>query len=77
MANIPDSKVQLVTGHLTKKQLEHYTHFDTRQFTEVREVQTTLLTAGEVETEKKTVEPKTETAGAVKKVKAGTKKATA
>jgi integrase len=36
MKNITDAKVQSVTGHLTKKQVEHYTHFDTREFTEVR-----------------------------------------
>jgi hypothetical protein len=38
------AKVQSVTGHLTMK--EHYTHFDTRQFNEIREVQATLLTDG-------------------------------
>jgi integrase len=66
MANIADSKVQSVTGHKSLKMTEHYTHFDTRQFTEVREVQTTLLAAGEMEPEKKTA-----------KTKAGMKKATA
>jgi integrase len=74
MANIADSKVQSVTGHKTLKMTEHYTHFDTRQFTEVREAQTTLLTAGEGEPKKKTAKPKTETARAVK---TKTKKATA
>jgi hypothetical protein len=76
MANIPDSKVQSVTGHLTQKQTEHYTHFDTRQFAEVREVQTTLLAAGEGEREKKAAKAKAETAQTVK-TKAKTKKATA
>jgi hypothetical protein len=71
LTNIADSKVQSVTGHKTLKLTEHYTHFDTRKFTEVREVQTKLLTAGEPK--KKAVKPKTETAQAVKK----TKKATA
>jgi integrase len=75
--NIADSKVQSVTGHLTKKQLDHYTHFDTREFMEVREVQTKLLTAGEGEPEKNATKEKAETAPAVKKAKAGTKKATA
>jgi integrase len=74
MKNIVDSKVQSVTGHLTQKQTEHYTHFDTRQFTEVREAQTTLLAAGEVEPKKKAAKRKTETAQAVK---TRTKKATA
>jgi integrase len=73
MANIVDSKVQSVTGHLTRKQTEHYTHFDTRQFTEVREAQTALLTAGEGEQKKKAVKVKAETAPAVK---TKTKKAT-
>jgi integrase len=43
MNNIADSKVQSVTGHKTMKMTEHYTHFDTRQFTEVRNVQAELL----------------------------------
>jgi integrase len=58
MANIADSKVQSVTGHKSLKMTDHYTHFDTRQFTEVREVQTTLLTAGEAEPEKKATKTK-------------------
>lgn len=44
MSNVSDSKVQSVTGHKTKKMTDHYTHFDTKQFTEVRDVQTNLLT---------------------------------
>jgi integrase len=44
MNNVTDAKVQSVTGHKSKKMTDHYTHFDTRQFTEVREVQTKLLT---------------------------------
>ena len=43
MSNVADSKVQKVTGHLTMKMTEKYTHFDTRQFTEVMDVQTELL----------------------------------
>jgi len=43
MSNVADSKVQSVTGHRTMKMTEHYTHFDTRQFTEIRDVQTELL----------------------------------
>jgi integrase len=76
MKNIADSKVQSVTGHLTKKQVEHYTHFDTRQFTEVRDAQTALLTAGEGKRKKKAAKAKTETAQTVK-TKTKTKKATA
>jgi integrase len=76
MNDVADAKVQSVTGHLTKKQVEHYTHFDTRQFAEVREVQTTLLAAGKGERQKKAAKPKAETAQAVK-AKARTKKATA
>jgi integrase len=44
MSNVADSKVRSITGHRSKKMTEHYTHFDTRQFTEVRDVQTELLT---------------------------------
>ena len=51
MSNVTDSKVQKVTGHLTMKMTEHYTHFDTRQFTEVRNVQAELLTYDEPEKE--------------------------
>jgi integrase len=76
MANIADSKVQSVTGHKTLKMTEHYTHFDTREFTEVREAQTKLLTAGEGKQKKKAAKAKTETAQAVK-TKTKTKKATA
>ena len=49
MSNVADSKVQAVTGHLTKEMTDHYTHFDTRQFAEVRNVQTELLTFKEPE----------------------------
>jgi integrase len=58
MADIADSKVQSVTGHLTLKQTEHYTHFDTRQFTEVRDAQTLLLAAGKAERRKMSSERK-------------------
>jgi integrase len=44
--DIPDAKVQSVTGHKSKKETDRYTHFDTRQFAEVRRVQTKLLTRG-------------------------------
>lgn len=43
MNNVSDSKVQSVTGHKSIKMTERYTHFDTRQFAEVRNVQAELL----------------------------------
>jgi integrase len=56
--NVADSKVQPVIGHMTKKMTDKYTHFDTRKFNEVRDVQTELLTAPQKETPKKTATPK-------------------
>ena len=49
MSNVADSKVQKVTGHLTMKMTEKYTHFDTRQFTEIMDVQAELLSFNEPE----------------------------
>jgi hypothetical protein len=43
MNNIADSKVQSVTGHRSMKMTDHYTHYDTRLFNEVRTVQAELL----------------------------------
>jgi integrase len=43
MSNVADSKVQSLTGHRSMSMTEHYIHFDTRQFTEVRVVQAELL----------------------------------
>ena len=43
-SNVVISKVQKVTGHKTFQMTEHYTHFDTKQFSEVRNVQAELLT---------------------------------
>ena len=42
-SNVCLSKVQKVTGHKSLKMTEHYTHFDTKQFTEVVVVQNNLL----------------------------------
>ena len=56
MSNIADSKVQSVTGHRSMRMTEHYTHFDTRQFAEVRDVQANLLA---VNNPVKTVQMKT------------------
>lgn len=47
MANVADSKVMSVTGHKSHGMTEHYTHFDTAQFTEVRLVQESLLISEE------------------------------
>jgi integrase len=44
MANVPESKVMSVTGHVSKKMKERYTHFDTTKFSEVASVQEKLLT---------------------------------
>jgi integrase len=41
--NVTDAKVRSVTGHVTEDMTEHYTHFNTREFSEVRTVQETLL----------------------------------
>ena len=43
MRDVGEKKVQAVTGHLTKDMTDHYTHFDTRKFNEIRDVQTELL----------------------------------
>jgi integrase len=42
-ANVADAKVMAVTGHVTKKMKEHYTHFDTTKFLEVTEAQKRLM----------------------------------
>jgi hypothetical protein len=43
MANVADSKLRRITGHKPIKMAEHYTHFNGREFSEVREVQNKLL----------------------------------
>jgi integrase len=56
MANVSDSKVMSVTGHITKKMKERYTHFDTTKFSEVVDAQEKLLTdkgAGKAKAKKK------------------------
>ena len=61
-SNVGLSKVQKVTGHKSLKMTDHYTHFDTRQFTEVVEVQNNLLTFNAAETvEAKIIKPKKKT----------------
>jgi integrase len=64
MSDVADSKVQLVTGHLTLKMTDHYTHFDTRQFTEVRDVQTKLLTSSKDKKTKRKIHGRKRTARA-------------
>jgi integrase len=46
MANIADSKVQSITGHATQAMTELYTHFNTAELTEVRDVQDGLFLVG-------------------------------
>jgi len=43
MANVSALKVQKVTGHKSLSMTMHYTHFDSREFTEVLDVQNNLL----------------------------------
>jgi hypothetical protein len=43
MANVALSKVQSVTGHKSDRMTEWYTHFDSKEFAEVRGVQEALL----------------------------------
>ena len=43
LANVADSKVRFVIGHTGESMTEHYTHFDARQFYDIREVQERLL----------------------------------
>jgi len=56
MSDVADSKVQEVTGHLSLGQTNHYTHFDTRKFTEVRDVQTNLLSFFKPENENQIIQ---------------------
>jgi integrase len=43
MANVADSKVQSITGHASQAMTELYTHFNTAELKEVREVQDGLF----------------------------------
>jgi integrase len=60
MANVALSKVQSVTGHKSDRMTEWYTHYDAKEFAEVRGVQEALLLpekpTGESETGQKTLE---------------------
>jgi integrase len=74
MEKVADSKVQSVTGHKSLRMTEHYTHFDTRKFTEVRDVQTNLLTFDKPKTKQGKTVKKTEKTKAVAKNKKPVKK---
>jgi len=50
MANVNTLKVQKVTGHKSLSMTRHYAHFDSRDFTEVLDVQNSLITAPTPET---------------------------
>jgi integrase len=41
--NVTDAKTQAIIGHTTQRMSDHYTEFDTRTFTEVREIQDQIL----------------------------------
>jgi len=63
-SNVGLSKVQKVTGHKSLKMTEHYTHFDTKQFSEVVDVQDNLLAINAPETKiikAKVIKPKKKT----------------
>jgi integrase len=47
MANVTDTKVMEITGHVTERMKQRYTHFDTNKFNEVRSVQDKLVSAEE------------------------------
>jgi len=46
MANVSTLKVQKVTGHKSLSMTRHYAHFDSREFSEVLDVQNNLLRPG-------------------------------
>jgi integrase/recombinase XerC len=48
MANVNTLKVQKVTGHRTMSMTRHYAHFDSRDFTEVLDVQKKLVFSGDI-----------------------------
>ena len=47
--NVGQKKVQAVTGHITERMTDRYTHFNTKEFTEIRDVQEELLTINKPE----------------------------
>jgi integrase len=53
MANVSTLKVQKVTGHKSLSMTKHYAHFDSREFSEVLDVQNNLLRPGITKEERK------------------------
>ena len=51
MANVSTLKVQKVTGHKSLSMTKHYAHFDSREFSEVLDVQNNLLRPEKQESE--------------------------
>jgi len=51
MANVSTLKVQKVTGHKSLSMTRHYAHFDSREFSEVLDVQNNLLRPGKTKKE--------------------------
>jgi integrase len=43
MGNVADSKVRELTGHKTAGMTEHYTHFDPREFGDVKKIQESMV----------------------------------
>jgi integrase len=41
--NVSDAKAQSIIGHATQSMTEHYTHFDTLAFAEVKDIQDNIL----------------------------------
>jgi integrase len=50
LANVEQSKVNLVAGHKSQRMNDHYTHFNPKEFAEVRRVQETIFQQEEKET---------------------------
>jgi integrase len=57
LADVAPGKVNLVAGHKSQKMNDRYTHFDTKEFTEVRRVQETLFQPEEETRDGKSAQP--------------------
>ncbi|GHV25412.1 hypothetical protein AGMMS4952_03060 [Spirochaetia bacterium] len=75
MANVPDAKIQEITGHASLEETDRYTHFDTKKFTEVLAVQETITKKVSAKKTKPALKP-TKSA-TVKKVTTAERKKTA
>jgi integrase len=42
-SRVPDSKLKRLTGHLSQDMVEHYTHFDVKDFQDVKMIQEELF----------------------------------